>query len=198
MVEKKQVLKEMKEYAKVNKVPIMQEEGMNFLTNFIKEKKLTKILEVGTAIGYSTIQMALVNPKIKITSIERDEKRYLEALKNIKKLDLENQITLLFKDAQEVSLEEKYDLIFLDAAKAQNKNFFLKFSDNLEKEGYIITDNLSFHGLVQKELEEIESKNLRALVRKIKEYIEFLKENREYETSFYSLGDGISVTRKKD
>lgn len=198
MVDENQVLKEMKEYAEENKIPIMQEEGITFLTNFIKEKEIKNILEIGTAIAYSTIRMALINPKIKITSIERDEKRYLEALKNIKKLNLEKQITLLFRDAQEVTLEEKYDLIFLDAAKAQNKNFFLKFTDNLERGGYIITDNLSFHGLVDKKLEEIESKNLRALIRKIKEYIEFLKENEEYKTNFYQLGDGISVTRKKD
>lgn len=196
MVEK--TLKEIKKYAEVNKVPIMQDDGIKFLTNFIKENNIKKVLEVGTAIGYSAIKMALVDEKVKVTTIERDEIRYLEALKNIKQLNLENRITLIFNDASNIKLEETYDLIFIDAAKAQNTNFFLKFSKNLKKSGYIITDNLNFHGLVKKELEEIESKNLRALVRKIKDYITFLQENEEYKTTFYEIGDGISVSQRKE
>ena len=154
------------------------------------------ILEIGTAIGYSSIMMALSNPSLTITTIERDEKRYLEALKNIKKLKLEDRITLIFNDALDVSLSEKYDLIFIDAAKAQSIKFFEKFEKNLNPSGTIITDNLKFHGLVDKDEEEIESRNLRALVRKIKEYISFLKGNINYKTDFYELGDGISVSKR--
>lgn len=189
-------LEKIKEYAKRNKVPIMQEEGIEFLTKFIQENKITKILEIGTAIGYSAIRMALVNENIQILTIERDEERYLEALKNIKKFRLEHRITLLFNDASNINLEEEYDLIFIDAAKAQNKKFFLTFEHNLKKEGYIITDNINFHGLVQKQLEKIESKNLRALVRKIQDYIEFLKTNQTYQTTFYEVGDGIAISKR--
>lgn len=196
MVEK-QLIDEMKKYAKENNVPIMQEEGIDFLKEYVKHNNVKKVLEIGTAIGYSAILMALVDPNIKITTIERDEIRYLEAVKNIKKFNLENRITLIFNDAENVKLKENYDLIFLDAAKAQNKKFFLLFEKNLKPAGTIITDNIYFHGLVNKKEEEIESKNVRGLVRKIKEYIQFLKENKEYDTIFYELGDGISISKRK-
>lgn len=191
-----EIVKEIRTYAKENNVPIMMDDGIEFLTNYIVKNKINTVLEIGTAIGYSAIMMALANPNLTVTTIERDEKRYLEALKNIKKLNLENRITLVFNDALCVNIEGKYDLIFIDAAKAQSIKFFEKFEKNLNPGGVIITDNLDFHGLVKKKEEEIESRNLRALVRKVKEYITFLKANDRYETEFLSIGDGISVSKK--
>ncbi len=191
-----EIVKEIRTYAKENNVPIMLDDGIEFLTKYIVENKINTVLEIGTAIGYSAIMMALANPNLTVTTIERDEKRYLEALKNIKKLNLENRITLIFNDALDVNIEGKYDLIFIDAAKAQSIKFFEKFERNLNPGGVIVTDNLEFHGLVKKKEEEIESRNLRALVRKVKEYINFLKANDRYETEFLSIGDGISVSKK--
>lgn len=191
-----EIVKEIRTYAKENNVPIMLDDGIEFLTKYIVENKINTVLEIGTAIGYSAIMMALANPNLAVTTIERDEKRYLEALKNIKKLNLENRITLIFNDALDVNIEGKYDLIFIDAAKAQSIKFFEKFERNLNPGGVIVTDNLEFHGLVKKKEEEIESRNLRALVRKVKEYINFLKANDHYETEFLSIGDGISVSKK--
>lgn len=189
-------IREMKAYALDHKVPIMVDEGIDFLTTFVIKHQVMNVLEIGTAIGYSAIMMALSNPNLKITSIERDEERYLEALKNIKKFQLENRITLIFKDALDVKLNDKYDLIFIDAAKGQNIRFFEQFEKNLNDKGYIITDNIDFHGYVQKEESEIKSHNLRSLVRKIKQYITFLKENENYTTTFYKTGDGITVSQK--
>ena len=197
MVEQYALIKQMKEYAEKNNVPIMMDEGIDFLTTFILKHHVMNILEIGTAIGYSAIMMALVDPNLKITTIERDEIRYLEALKNIKLFGLENRITLIYNDAFNVKLDEKFDLIFIDAAKAQNIKFFEMFERNLESGGVIITDNLKFHGLVEKKEEEIKSKNLRALVRKIKDYIDYLKTNEKYNTEFFEVGDGISVSTKK-
>ena len=190
------IINEIRTYAKEEKVPIMMDDGLKFLIEYISKNKIQSVLEIGTAIGYSSIMMALSNPSLTITTIERDEKRYLEALKNIKKLNLEDRITLVFNDALDVNLSEKYDLIFIDAAKAQNIKFFEKFEKNLNPSGTIVTDNLKFHGLVDKNEEEIESRNLRALVRKIKEYISFLKGNINYKTDFYELGDGISISKR--
>ena len=192
------MIKEIKEYARLNDVPIMQDEGIDYLTTFIIKHQISRVLEVGTAIGYSAIMMALANPKLKIVSIERDEERYLEAVKNVKKFDLEDRITLLFKDALDVKLNEKFDLIFLDGAKGQNINFFEHFERNLEDGGFFITDNIEFHGYVEKDEEEIKSRNLRQLVRKIKNYIEYLKSNPNYVTTFVKKGDGIAVTEKKE
>lgn len=185
----------LEKYAKKYDIPIMQKDGIQFLTNFIKDNNIKNILEIGTAIGYSAIKMALVDNNINIVSIERDEDRYNKAVKNVKKFKLNDRIRLIKDDAFNVELNDKFDLIFIDAAKAQSIKFFNKFEKNLNKNKYIITDNLKFHGLV--ESDEILSKNLRQLVKKIKDYIQFLKENNNYETTFYDIGDGISVSKKR-
>lgn len=192
-------VKEIRKNALDKNIPIMQDEGIEFLLNFIKSNNIENILEVGTAVGYSAIRMASISPLIKVTSIERDSTRYMEAVKNIAKEHLEDRITLIFKDAIDVEFDKntKFDLIFIDAAKGKNADFFQKFQKYLKPNGYIITDNLKFHGCVDKPLEEIESRNVRGLVRKIRSYIEFLKSNEEFETEFYDVGDGVSVSRRK-
>lgn len=197
MVGNYSMIKKIKEYADKNNVPIMLDDGIDFLTTYIIKKQVSSVLEIGTAIGYSAIMMALANPTVTITTIERDEKRYLEALKNVKEFELEERITLIYNDALNVKLTDKFDLIFIDAAKAQNIKFFELFEKNLNSEGAIITDNLNFHGLVKKREVDIKSRNLRGLVRKIKDYIDYLKRNVKYDTEFLEIGDGISVSVKK-
>jgi len=194
-IEKENLIREMRTYAEEENVPIMQRDGINFLVEQIIKKDVKSILEIGTAIGYSTIIMAFIRDNIKITSVERDEKRYLKAVKNVKKAHLEDRINLIFNDALEVNIKDKYDLIFIDAAKAQNIKFFEKFKDNLNEKGLIITDNMNFHGLTEKE-EEIKSRNLRALVRKIKNYRKYLEENTEFKTEFLNIGDGIAISKR--
>ena len=189
-------IREIKRYALDNNVPIMVDDSIDFLTTFLIKKRVTSVLEVGTAIGYSAIMMALASPNLKITTIEKDKDRYMEALKNVKKMGLEDRITLVFNDALEVKIKEKFDLIFIDAAKSKNKEIFDHFEKNLLNGGSIITDNISFHGYVKKDLKEIPNRNLRGLVKKIKNYIEFLN-NIKYKTTFYEIGDGISVSEKR-
>ena len=189
--------KQIEKYAEEHNVPIMQKSGINFLTKYIEENNIKNILEIGTAIGYSAIKMASVNDKIKVTTIEKDTERYLTALKNIKDFELEKRITLISGDALDIELDTKFDLIFIDAAKGQYIKFFEKYSKNLKKNGVIVSDNLDFHGFVKQE-ERIISKNLRQLVNKIRNYIEFLKTNTEFTTTFYKVGDGISISIKND
>ncbi len=191
------IIKEIEEYAEKENVPIMNKRGINFLCKLIKEKNIKNILEIGSAIGYSSIKMALCSDDIKITTIERDEIRYNEAIKNINRCNLNNRINIIFGDALETKIDGLYDLIFIDAAKGQNIKFFNMYKNNLAKNGIIVTDNMSFHGLVE-ETERIKNKNLRQLVNKIRKYIVFLKENTEYTTKFYKTGDGIAVTVKKE
>lgn len=190
------IIKQIKDYAELNNVPIMMDESINFIMKYIKDNNIKNILEIGTAIGYSAIMMSSVDSDIFITTIERDEKRYLEALKNIKKLKLEDRIQLIYHDALDVKLEDTYDLILIDAAKAQNQKFFQKFEKNLAPRGTIITDNMQFHGLVEQENENIKSRNLRQLVRKVKDYKTFLEKNIRYETKLYNIGDGLAISRK--
>ena len=181
-------------YAKENNVPIIQKEGLNFLIKYIEQNNVKNILEIGTAIGYSSINMALVSDDIQITTVERNEQMYNQAIKNIKKFNLENRINVIYSDALDTVIQGKYDLIFIDAAKAQYIKFFEKYKQNLQKNGAIITDNLNFHGLAAHP-EEIHSKNLKALVRKINNYKEFLINNQEFHTVFYEIGDGIAVSK---
>lgn len=188
---------EIKKYALDYKVPIMVDESIDFLTSYIIKKKVRTILEIGTAIGYSAIMMALTNPNVMVVSIEKDQDRYLEAVKNVKKLHLEDRITLMYKDALDVKIKEKFDLILIDAAKSKNIDFFNHFEKNLNSKGTIITDNLSFHGYVKKDLSEIDNRNLRSLVKKIRNYIMFLDDNIKYKTTFYDIGDGLSVSEKR-
>ena len=191
------LIRQIKEYAEKENVPIMSDDGIMYLIDYIGKYKIKRILEIGTAIGYSTIMMCSCADDITITSIERDEKRYLEAIKNIKKAKFEDRINLIYSDAFDVQLQEKYDLIFIDAAKAQNINFFEMFEKNLVDRGTIITDNMNFHGLVFKDPDKIESRNLRQLVRKIKKYKDFLENNDSYDTEFLDIGDGLAVSMKK-
>lgn len=189
------MLEEIERYAKTYKIPIMEKEGIDFLIKYIKENNIKNILEIGSAIGYSAIKMALVNENIKITTIERDLDRYKEAIKNINNFNLNNQINIINKDAFDVYLKDKYDLIFIDAAKSQSTKFFLRFQDNLENNGTIITDNIYFHGLTYKE--DIKSKNLRQMTKKIRQYVEFLENNNDFKTEILNIGDGIALTKRK-
>ena len=194
----KELILEMESYASEHNVPIIEKESIAFIMKYIKANRVVNILEIGSAIGYSAILMASVAPDINVTTIERDNTRYMECLKNVKKCGFENKINVVFQDALEVNLTNVYyDLIFIDAAKGQYTKYFEKFKYFLKDNGAIITDNLKFHGNVGKS-EEIESKNLRSLVGKIEDYIEFLKENKEFDTTFYDVGDGLSVSTKKD
>lgn len=190
-------IKAIKREALEDNIPIMQDDTIDFITDYIADKRVKKVLEIGTAVGYSAIMMALSSPLVTVVTIEKDKDRYIKALKNVKKMGLEDRIILIYNDALEVKLKEKFDLIIIDAAKSKNKEFFSHFESNLDTNGSIITDNLSFHGFVKKDLKEITSKNVRGLVKKIRAYIEFLNDNIKYKTKFYELGDGISVTERR-
>lgn len=189
-------LKELEKYAKINNIPIMLPDGIEFLTNYIKEHNIKNILEIGSAIGYSAIKMALVSSDIHVTTIERDEVRYKEAIKNIDNFKLNNQIDIIYGDALETNITGNYDLVFIDAAKSQYIRFFEKYKKNLSNNGVIISDNLDFHGLTHEGV-EIKSRNLRQLVKKINKYRTFLEDNEEFITEFISIGDGIGISRRR-
>lgn len=190
------LIRKIEKYADQKGIPIMEKEGIEFLTEFVKLNKVKNILEIGSAIGYSAIKMALVDDDVTVTTIERDKDRYIEAVKNIKKLKLDSRITLIFADAFDFNTDEEYDLIFIDAAKSQYIKFFNKFSKNLKPKGFIITDNINFHGLTYSDKTKL-SKNLRQLITKIEKYIDFLKSNKDFKTRFFEVGDGIAISRRR-
>ena len=178
-------------------IPIMMDDTINYIKKLIEMYKITDILEIGTAVGFSAINFALVSKDVKLVSIERDQNRFIEAVKNVKDFDLSNQIELVLNDALNFDINKKFDLIIIDAAKGKNIDFFEKYKENLKKGGLILTDNTLFHGLVGKS-STIPARNLRSLVRKIENYIEFLKNNEDITTVFLELGDGLAISKKRD
>lgn len=189
-------MKELEEYAKINNIPIMQKDGILYLINYIKENNIKNILEIGSAIGYSAIMMASIDSDIKITTIERDRDRYDLAVFNIKKYNLDKQINIIYGDAVDTDITGMYDLIFIDAAKGKNIFFFEKYKNNLVKGGTIITDNLSFHGLVE-DSDLVKTKNQRGIVNKIKDFISFLDNNDEFDTEYIPVGDKIAISKRR-
>ena len=189
-------MKELEEYAKINNIPIMQKDGILYLINYIKENNIKNILEIGSAIGYSSIMMASINSDIRITTIERDKDRYdsQKLLTNIDTLD--KQINIIYGDAVDTDITGMYDLIFIDAAKGKNVFFFEKYKNNLVKRGTIITDNLSFHGLVE-DSDLVKTKNQRGIVNKIKDFISFLDNNEEFATEYIPVGDKIAISKRR-
>lgn len=189
-------LSSLKDYASQNSVPIMFDEGIEFIVNYIKENDVRFILEIGTAIGYSAIKFAQINPEIRIFTIEYDIERYQKAVENITKLNLDDQITVFLGDALKFDFTEKFDLIFIDGAKSQYINFFEKYKNNLSENGVFISDNLFFHGMVE-DISLTQNYSTIKLIRKLKRYIDFLKANTEFQTEFYQLGDGVAVSKRK-
>lgn len=190
-------MEKLEKYAKENNIPIMQKDGILYLCNYIKENNIKNILEIGSAIGYSSIMMASIGKDIKVTTIEKDTERYTIAVSNINKYNLNDQINIIEGDACDIDFTDKFDLIFIDAAKGKNTFFFNKFKDNLNKNGTIITDNLSFHGLVE-DSSLIKTKNQRGIVNKIKSYIEFLDNNEEFITTYTPVGDTIAISKRRE
>ena len=188
----------MEKYAEANNIPIIEIDSIKFIMKYIRMNNVKSVLEIGTAIGYSAILMANATGDVEITTIEKDEKRYREAVKNVNNCGLDKRIEVVYNDALEVNLAgHSYDLIFIDAAKGGYIKYFEKFCNYLNPGGVIITDNLKFHGLV-KNKNMVKSKNLKGIVDKIEKYIEFLDNNKDYITKYYDIGDGLSVSFRKN
>ena len=190
---------EMEEYARENHVPIMDLVSVESILQMLRIIQPAAILEIGTAIGYSSIRMAKVLPYTKIVTVERNQERYERALHNIEKTGTSNQISVLYGDALELvdSVKEYgvFDCIFIDAAKGQYKRFFENYEPVLADKGIIITDNVLFKGLVAEE--RIENRRRRQLVDKIKRYNEWIMNHPSYDTTILPVGDGIALSKKR-
>ncbi len=195
------LLMEMEDYAKVNGVPIMELSGMEPLLQILKIQKPRHILEIGTAIGYSALRMAYALPDATVLTIERDEERLVKAYEYIERANMGDRVLVIKGDALEteplVSSQGPFDCLFIDAAKGQYQRFFEIYEKHLAPGGIIYTDNVLFKGLVAEELESIESKRTRNLVKKIKGYNEWLIAHDDYETVILPVGDGLAISKKK-
>jgi predicted O-methyltransferase YrrM len=186
------MLDTLKKYAKENKVPIICDEGLDFIFQTIKTYKVSSVLEIGTAIGFSAL--AMVSQGCSVDTFERNEQMIKLAKENINLYDKMHKIRLIESDAllYNGSLHT-YDLIFIDAAKAQYQKFFDKYEKYLKPGGVIVCDNLAFHHL---DIHKV-NRNTRQLLKKLEMFIAYLKDHPTYETEFYDVGDGMSISRKK-
>jgi predicted O-methyltransferase YrrM len=190
-------MNDIKEYANQHSVPIIMDKGLEFLLKIVKDNDCKNILELGTAIGYSSIKMAELDKNIYIDTIERKEDMYKQAIINIKNSGLDDQISCNFLNIDDYSTNKIYDLIFVDAAKAQYGRYLEMFSKNIKNGGIFFFDNISFHGYVEHP-ERIESRNRRQLVRKITRFRDEVLSDSRYQCEFYpEKGDGIIILKIK-
>lgn len=189
-------LNQMREYARLNGVPIIKDEGLVFLKNIISLKRPKNILEIGSAIGYSASMMVKDIDSI-IYTIEKDINMYNIASSNINELGLNDKIKIYHADALvafDLVRDIKFDLIFIDAAKAQYNKFFDIYTPLLNQNGIVVCDNMLFHGVVENSDYSNLTKGLRGLVRKINSFTDVLMNNDKFETTLYDIGDGMSIS----
>lgn len=192
------ILKEMEQYADLNAVPIIQKEVGKFLELIIVMKRPKKILELGTAIGYSSILMCISsNKECNITTIERNRDMVKIARDNIAKYDFDNNIEVIEGDCIEVleKLEGQYDLIFMDAGKGHYNHFLPHCLRLLSNDGVIVADNVLFKGMVASR--ELLKRRKITIVKRMKTYLELVSNNSKLVTSVIPMGDGIAVTARR-
>lgn len=194
------IFMEMEQYAKENHVPIMQLMGMESLLQLLSLQKPKSILELGTAIGYSSMRMATKLLETTIVTIERDDQKAQLAKNYIERANLQDRIQVIEGDALEISEEllenQKFDAIFIDAAKGQYKKFFEKYAPFITDGGVIYCDNLLLNGLSELPMSEVPRRK-RTMVRNQHEFMQWLMNHPDYDTAFLPVGDGMLVSIKR-
>lgn len=197
--ERSELLLNIEEEAALHHVPIMELVSMQLMLQLMKVIRPKKILEIGTAIGYSALRMAEAVPEAKIFTIEREKERFQRAIANIKLAGCDDRIEVIFGDALEVSqqLSEQapFDMLFIDAAKGKYQAFFERYENMLTEEAVIFSDNVLFKGYVAGM--ESEKKQHEKIAMKINEYNEWLMAHEQYETTIIPVGDGLAITMKR-
>lgn len=190
-------LEKIKQEALQDNIPIIMDDTLEVIENLLKNRKITKILEIGTAVGYSAICFSkFLDKEGIIDTIERDEERVEKARENIKKAEVAEMINIHFGDAVEIlpTFEDKYDMIFIDAAKGKYPFFLSHALRLLSENGIIIADNVLYKGYV---MSDYNKHKQRTAVRNLREYLKEISENPELETQILEVGDGLAVSKKK-
>ena len=186
------ILSELEDYAQNNQIPIIEAESLEFIIKFIKKKKISSILEIGTAIGYSALSMSTQACVKKIISLERNYGYAQIADLNIGRAGKDQVIQVINKDALSYKTSEHFDLLFIDGAKAQYQRFFNRFISNVD---YVIVDNMDFHGMVANPGLST-NRNTRAMAKKIAKFRENIENDENFLVKYYNMGDGILLIEK--
>lgn len=193
------LFKEMETFAKEYKVPIINENGRKVFIEIVQKYKPQRVLEIGTAIGYSALLTAYYgNEKVKITSLELDEERAKQAQTFIDKSIYKDNIQIILGDAgvniQKLNPEEKFDMIFIDAAKGQYPDYLKKVLPLLSEHGIILADNVLFRGYVMSE--EKPPRRYKTIVKRLREYIALVSDKEKFTTQIFENGDGLALSQK--
>ena len=193
------LFKEMETFAKEYKVPIINENGRKVFIEIVQKYKPQRVLEIGTAIGYSALLTAYYgNEKVKITSLELDEERAKQAQTFIDKSIYKDNIHIILGDAgvniQKLNSEEKFDMIFIDAAKGQYPDYLNKVMPLLSEQGIILADNVLFRGYVMSE--EKPPRRYKTIVKRLREYISLVSDKEKFTTQIFENGDGLALSQK--
>lgn len=192
------LLKELEDYAEKHNVPIVHKEVSDLLKVLLKVQKPKRILEVGCAIGYSSILFAsTIGDDVEIITVERNEKMIEKAKENIKLAGFEKNITILEGDAEErlKEVEGEFDMIFLDAAKGQYKLFYDMVIDKLKVDGLLISDNILYKGMVAHDDFVIRRK--KTIVKRMRNYLDYICNCDYLNTSLIPIGDGVALSYKQ-
>ncbi len=190
-------LEKIKQKALENHIPIIMDDTLEVMEKYLVEMKPDKILEIGTAVGYSAMCFTkFLAENGKIDTIERENERVQEAKENIKKVGVEEKIQIYEGDAVEIlpTLNEKYDVVFIDAAKGKYPFFLKEALRMIKPNGIIFADNILYKGYV---LSDYNKHKQRTAVRNLREYIKEVSENPNLETEILEVGDGLAISRIK-
>lgn len=191
----KKELQKIKKKALEEHIPIIMDETLEVIEKYLKENKPKKILEIGTAVGYSAICFTqILDEDGVIDTIERDAERVKEARENIKKAEVEDKINIYEGDAVEIlpTLDNKYDVVFIDAAKGKYPFFLKEALRMINKNGIIFADNILYKGYV---MSDYNKHKQRTAVRNLREYIKEVSENPNLETEILEVGDGLAISK---
>ncbi|MGM0445821.1 MAG: O-methyltransferase [Bacillota bacterium] len=196
--EDNQSLKELEKRAKKDHIPIISRDTANFIKSVLLFTNPKLILEVGTAIGYSTLWLAeYSDPDCEIVTIERDEARLIEAKENIKEFKFTKKVNFKYGDALEILpyLRRKFDLIFIDAAKGQYLNLFKMAEEKITDNGIILCDNVLYKGLV-KDKGKLDHK-MRTIVVNMRKFLIYLKNNQKFDSRLFDIDDGLTISIRR-
>ncbi len=194
-----ELLLEMEAFAEANHVPIMQLAGIDALNQLLRIQNPSKILEIGTAIGYSAIRMAEALPNVNIVTIERDSERVAKAKDYITRSTVSDRITVIEGDALEVNdqaIHTTFDAVFIDAAKGQYQRFFEKYAPLVKSGGVLYIDNMYMHGLSDLNLKDVPRRK-RTMIRNLKNFTEWIMQHPDYTSAFLPVGDGLLLCLKR-
>ncbi|NLJ59213.1 MAG: O-methyltransferase [Tissierellia bacterium] len=194
LIKEDEKLKEFREYCEKRNLPIIHREVGQYIKLTINQLKAKSIIEIGTNVGFSSIFMSMAMNGGKVVTLERSEKFYNEALKNIKNFRLENNISVLLGDAVELldHVEGSFDIAFIDAAKSYYGIFFDKCLKMMKPGGIILSDNVLYQGMVASD--ELVVRRKKTLVRNLRNYLKYISDDKRFVTSILPLGDGLAVT----